>query len=345
MKKSGILLLLGLFLLSPLLTLRLHPQDYRGGRSRDQADRFQRNTGAVGRMLGEFRTSMSDVLFIKIERYLHAGVGYLPHINESLLSINETQKAYTPAEPDAEGHNHGAHCNQGAPAPDRSGYNDDGSEKELIPSTGYEGTPTLLPTPEVDFRGLIGRLHREVKPWLPPEDHARHAESRELLPWFRLMTLSDPHYVRGYCIGAWWLGQMEPAAAEIYAKEGIRNNPEAFQIRVTLGELLQKKALTLAEANPDDPKIMAVQNEVRKTFREGAELALRQRIASKQTVQPGEALPEWTSYDANDALASINYAVLSESKFGDPAEAAKLARRYLAHYPDNPTLKRALQQP
>jgi hypothetical protein len=68
------------FLLSPLLSLRLDPHGYQGGRSRDAEDRMERNASSIGSMLGELRTSMSDILFLKTERYLHGGVAYTPHI-------------------------------------------------------------------------------------------------------------------------------------------------------------------------------------------------------------------------------------------------------------------------
>ena len=78
--------LLGLYAFSPLVSQRLDPS-YAGGRSRDVEARAVRNTSAVGLMLGEFRTSMSDIMFIKTERYLHGGRGYKPHHEKQLMTV------------------------------------------------------------------------------------------------------------------------------------------------------------------------------------------------------------------------------------------------------------------
>ena len=61
-----------------------------------------------------------------------------------------------------------------------------------------------------------------MKPWLDPSKHAGHSDGKEVLPWFRVMTLSDPHYVRAYAVGTWWLR--------------TKNLDAAFAVRPTQGE-------------------------------------------------------------------------------------------------------------
>ena len=90
MKKYLLPVILILFLLSPPLAFRLNPNGYTGGRSRDARDRSLRNSSSVARMLGEVRTSMSDVIFIKTERYMHMGVGYVQKVEEELESVSGT---------------------------------------------------------------------------------------------------------------------------------------------------------------------------------------------------------------------------------------------------------------
>jgi len=70
---------------TPLLSNNLFPTEYDGGRSRDQVAAEVRNSSAVATMFGEIRTTMSDVLFLKTERYLHSGIAYMPHMNEDRL--------------------------------------------------------------------------------------------------------------------------------------------------------------------------------------------------------------------------------------------------------------------
>ena len=86
-KKSSIFIIV-LFLLSPLVTMTLDPYSYSGGRSRDITASAERNSSAVATMLGEFRTSLNDIMFIKTERYLHSGVGYKMHHEKELFSVS-----------------------------------------------------------------------------------------------------------------------------------------------------------------------------------------------------------------------------------------------------------------
>src|SRR5690606_39395529 len=78
---------------------------------------------------------------------------------------------------------------------------------------------------------------RAVKPFdlehvLEPKD--------ELLPWYRLMTTMDPHYTRGYRLGALWLiDSSDPKRwqeALNFINEGIELNqghPEEYRLHVT----------------------------------------------------------------------------------------------------------------
>ena len=83
---------LAIFLASPVLSSRLDPNGYAGGRSRDVMARAVRNSSAVATMLGEFRTAMSDIMYIKTERYLDSGVGYMPHLKKEILSVSGATK-------------------------------------------------------------------------------------------------------------------------------------------------------------------------------------------------------------------------------------------------------------
>jgi len=54
-----------------------------------------RNTSAVARLFGEFRTSMSDIMCLKTERYLHSGVGYQsPGLAHGFLRLVEVIQGY-----------------------------------------------------------------------------------------------------------------------------------------------------------------------------------------------------------------------------------------------------------
>ena len=79
---------LATFLISPALFGRLDPNGYEGGRSRDVQQRALRNSSAVATMLGEFRTAMSDIMYMKTERYLDNGIAFMPHLKKEILSAS-----------------------------------------------------------------------------------------------------------------------------------------------------------------------------------------------------------------------------------------------------------------
>lgn len=276
-----------LFLLSPALVGSVRPSEYEGGRSRSEAAERERNSSAVSRLLGEIRTSMSDILFIKTERYLHMGVAY---------------------------HTHG------------SGNIDMDDEEDHV------GVGTLIPTPGRDFRGFVGRLERQVRPWRDPNLPHIHADGRELLPWYRLMTLSDPHYVRGYLIGSWWLNREDPEAALAFVEEGIGNNPSAFQLHQMRGQILRR----MGDRHEDPEVASSLLAGALESFVTGYELVLRQR-------PPGADMPNlawWSEYVENDARSVVQLAVLLEARIGDPAVALERARRALEVLPDDGVLQR-----
>lgn len=198
-----------IYLSVPYLGKQIEPGDYTPILGYSSEAQSTRNTSAIGRLFGEFRTSMSDIMFLKTERYLHSGVGYQPHITEKDLTSD-----------------------------------DDGTV------TG-KGIRTLIRVPDEDWRGFIGDLEREIKPWQTPELHMKHQRGLELLPWFRLMTLVNPHRIRGYRIGAFLLmssGEEDGfIKAREFIEEGIRFNPKNHELQFMMlrtyqQELIQKRA-------------------------------------------------------------------------------------------------------
>ncbi|MCA9444152.1 MAG: hypothetical protein KC964_25390 [Candidatus Omnitrophica bacterium] len=199
----GIAVVLVIYILVPVLGRHIDPGDYTPMLGYSSEAQSSRNTSAVARLFGEFRTSMSDIMFLKTERYLHSGVGYQPHITEKDLTGD-----------------------------------DDGTEV-------YKGTKTLIRTPSDDWRGFIGHLEREIKPWSSPEFHMQHQKGVELLPWFRLMTLVNPHRIRGYRIGAFLLmssGEKDAIVkAREFIEEGIKNNPKSHELQFMMVRTYQQE--------------------------------------------------------------------------------------------------------
>ncbi|AXA36082.1 MAG: hypothetical protein D6691_05250 [Candidatus Hydrogenedentota bacterium] len=281
-------------------------------RSEDFRAQQLRNSSAIATILGEFRTNLSDMLFIKTERYLHGGVAYMPHIDTDELArsgeVEHTQQM-------KDEHTTTPHVASMMPL---QTHDEHTTEEEL-----HHEPATLIRTPENDFRGFIGALEREVKPWRDPRLPHEHRGGIELLPWYRLATLVDPTNVRAYMIGAWWLkslGKDEQLLEAIkFLDEGIESNPEAFQLYLMKGYILH--ALKREE-------------EASASFRQAVELMAKQRPES------GELGPKWTHYNEEDAIAACNMAILLERDLRGVKAAQKLLEDYARRFKNMPNLDR-----
>ena len=242
-------------------------------------------------MLGEFRTSASDLMFIQTERYLHGGVSFR---KETAHAVEEEHDEHEHGE--GHDHDHDAACS-------------------------CQGAETAIPRRGNDYRGWIGDLYREVKPWRDPAKPHLHTDGRELLPWFRLMTMSDPHYLQGYQAGAFWLQQKDPVQALRFVEEGVKNNPGAFQLYVSRGLIRMKQVRDSGESALTGSERTLIQAS-RDDFLRAAELGLTQRPA--EVDEEGTHGEEWGNYQENDLLAACRMAVLLSERLGE----AEVAQRY-----------------
>jgi tetratricopeptide (TPR) repeat protein len=317
---------LGLYLLSPAMSRNLEPNTYVGGYTMNTLE--SRNSNAFAILLGEIRANASDLMFIKTERYLDSGIAYMPHVTLESDRKDAEQEATT-AEHEEEGHDHGHEDEHDhAHDHDHEEEHDPAHEDEHDHEHGdHAGTPTIIPAPPDDFRGFIGWLHREVKPWRDPSLPHQHTAGDELLPWYRVMTISNPNNVRAYLIGAWWLkskqGHFQEEAIK-FLEEGIEFNPDAFQL------YLMKGYVNVAREN---------QEEAWKSFLVAADLAMKQRPAGGPT-----ETSQWTDYQEEDARASARLAVFFERQLGDPTKALEMAKRFNGQLEGDGRLKVAISE-
>jgi hypothetical protein len=263
-----------LLILAPLAVRGLHTRDYEPVLGAAAEAQDGESTSAASRLLGEVRTSLSDLMFLQTERYTHQGVAYI--------------------EGDEEARNHGG----------------------LV--------ETVVVRPLEDWRGFIGDMERQVKPWMDPsKGHMPHAKAEEVLPWFRLLTMINPHRLRGYRIGTFLLmAEGTPEAYEQalkFAEEGITNNPDSHEMyflkmRVLIHQKRLEEALVAA----------------RKVIELGR--ACRPADGWKPT-HPGDKRP----FEMEESLAAamhMEVALLHRMGKDQPAlEAARRHLRYLGHDP------------
>lgn len=314
----GVAAVSGLFI-AAAIAVRVDPREYEGGRYRDEEQRMRRNTSAIALMLGEFRTGLSDMMFMKADRYIHAGVSYVPH--HPVMSAHEMAE---------EVHEH----------QDELGLHDF-CEKSSVCSAP-SGTPTLIPPPNKDFRGVVGHLHRQVQPWRDPHKPHVHTDGRELLPWFRVMTLSDPGYIRGYVTGSFWLQFDDIDRALEFINEGLQHNPDDFQLYVSRAILRTRQSRQVGDPaiQPLTPQVRHYLELAREDYLRAAELMLKVRPA--EVDEAGFGPGGWSRYHDADAMAATGMAVTLTRLLGDKALAARLAQRYIQLFPDLPSLHAAL---
>ena len=368
MPRFPLVSILVLWLLCSGLSLQLDPTQYAGGRSRNEQNRAQVNQSALATVLGEFRTSMSDMILIKTERLLHGGVAYMPHATRKVQGSGESEASAPHDEESCEDPEHDHHEVESCEDPEHDHHEVESCEDsehdhdhEHGPGCGHgnehanghregcdhEGpVETVIPEESKDYRGWIGQLHREVKPWRPPEEKHHLAEGAELIPWFRMITLSDPHYIRGYTLGVMWLEEEDPAAAMDYVNEGLEHNPDAFQLHLAKAFLYLHAAGKAAELSSEhlETQQLAVLRKALASFEQAAVYMEKKRPAGWSADEAGEALT-WSYSHETDAMSAVRMAVILNERCGNVERAIQLAGHYLNLMPHHATLQRFIQEP
>ena len=92
-----------------------------------------------------------------------------------------------------------------------------------------------------DFLGKpkdwIDRFGRHFR--ITEHTHLEHSNEREILPWLRLAADMDPQKIETYTVGSFFMREHlnRPQEAEAFLREGLRNNPNSYEILFELGRL------------------------------------------------------------------------------------------------------------
>ena len=83
---------------------------------------------------------------------------------------------------------------------------------------------------------IFSKIYRAVK--VTEDAHLKPADEKEVLPWFFVEVAFNPHDIRGYNLGGYWLQKMKrPEEALKFLKEGEKNNPGSATILGSIGWL------------------------------------------------------------------------------------------------------------
>ncbi len=149
-------------------------------------------------LFGDGRRLFANQFFTMADVYFHSG--YYP----SIFDLREEG----PKEIVAESHGH-----------------TDSPEDEL--KEDFLGKPK-------DWIDRFGRHFR-----ITEHTHLEHMNEREILPWLRLAADMDPQKIETYTVGSFFMREHlnQPREAEAFLREGLRNNPDSYEILFELGRL------------------------------------------------------------------------------------------------------------
>ena len=168
-------------------------------------------------LLGDGRRMFANHFFTQADVYLHSG--YYPSLFDQAKLNCEGHLAGTARE-----HEHEAETGQ-------NGHDEDNHD--------FLGKPK-------DWLDAFGRKFR-----ITEHTHLEGGGTeREILPWLKLSAELDPQQVETYTVAAFWirskLGKVDEA--EAFLRQGLRANPDSYEILFELGRLLYENRKDTARA-------------------------------------------------------------------------------------------------
>ncbi len=182
------------------------------------SDLSQVKESGIANLLWELRAFTGDLMWLKTEEYIHNGVQFEHHKH----SPDELMEVYGEDKGLENKDSHKEHkCEHGEEAEEEHAHHHQ----------------TIIKSKEDDWRGILGDLERAVNPY--SDEHNLSEKPEELLPWFRLITLFNPHFIKAYQVGGFWLSRMlqrDDFAIE-FLQEGLYHNPEDPEILIMLARI------------------------------------------------------------------------------------------------------------
>jgi tetratricopeptide (TPR) repeat protein len=291
-------------------------------------DRERDESSGIVRLFRSFQMSLADTCYAKSTHYQHRGILY-QKIDENILDekISEEQDRFAGTE---------TTTSPAAVTPKRDDQHEQpvaGEEhKDEARATDEHGHVhrgiTFIPTAENDFRGIIGDVEREVKPF--DTSHVEHTEPIEALPWLRLATWINPEHENAWVATAFWL------------KGTTRQNPDATTRAIALLE----RALALNPPRKGQPYekqglvfmlgqiYLFTAKNPRRAF-SVLEVAIKR--GEEDFAQLDEVQRDWLSYNFRNAALACR-------QLGQHEKAIEICKRGIALFPDDRPLQTHLRR-
>jgi hypothetical protein len=243
---------------------------------------------AQASLFGQFRGSMSDFLYLQVDKFVHEGVEIRGKTESELKKDKESVTS------------------------------SDGVETGVRQHNGTE--TTVVPGKKEDWRGVLGDIEREVQTYKPMGGHG-HRDPKDALQIYRLMTASNPKFLRGWTEGAWLMARKKEVGREkalAFLRAGEKANPESIEIASSLGWLLTRDL---------------------KRYDEG-------RVPLERAIALGKARdPQTLTTDEDEALVGAYRFLIHNRRLAKDLPAARTwALDGLARYPNDPTCRKFLEE-
>lgn len=221
-------------------------------------------------LLGDSRRLFANDFYVKADVYFHNG--RYPSIFDQARDAEERE-------------NHMA-------AEQHGGHGEEGHEEVRDESN--------QPTDWIDRFGRHFRITEHV--------HLQGGDTREILPWLAISAELDPHRIETYTVASYFLRRQLGKAdeAERFLRQGLRANPDSYEILFELGRLYYENRHDITRAR-------------------NIWLLALQRWQQKEGRQKE---PYWTAYDA----IAVDLAHVEEES-GNYAEAIKWFEQVKVHSP------------
>jgi len=187
---------------------------------------------------------------------------------------------------------------------------------------------TIIPLPEDDFRGIIGDVERQVKPF--ELTHVSHVKPEEALPWLRLATWINPDHEMAWVATAFWLqgtqGRNPKATSQaITLLEQARalNPPREGQPYDKQGLIYELGHLYLMNAKNPAKALEVLEPVIARGENDFAQLDAVQR--------------DWLTFSFRDAVEACK-------KLGRHDRAVEFCKRGLVLFPDDRPLRSSLRR-
>lgn len=203
MKFSPITLLVALLALAFTLATSMVSASEKWSQSKNSDNLF-------AMLFGDGRKLFANHFFTMADVYFHSG--YYPSIFDKK---EEGPKAIVSAAQGEDDHDH-ANCGH-----DHSKDHDCEKDGSFLGKSG-------------DWIDAFGRNFK-----ITEHTHLEKQNEREILPWLKLAADLDPQKLETYTVGAFFLREKlnRPDQAELFLREGFRNNPDSPEILFELGRV------------------------------------------------------------------------------------------------------------